>query len=205
MPYVVPRYIHTRATLCILRRLGYLQAYCPASPFFVDIQRLQKPGLFLTSRGGFGPRGHPCPLHRLAPISINLIDRRSFIRISPFYGRGSYTLNFRLSLRPNTAWGVTLKDWHPYFGSTRNSRPPGLVLATSLAVGSPLSGKFFFPRHRVFNEKHFDEGKLALGGDFKLNTLVHIEYYAYITYYLRKGNQQIIQYLLCTFSTKRFF
>ena len=83
MPYVVPRYIHTRAILCILRRLGFLQAYCPASPFFVDTQRLQKPGLFLTSRGGFGPRGHPCPSHRLAPISINFIDRRSFSRFFP--------------------------------------------------------------------------------------------------------------------------
>ena len=116
MPYVVPRYIHTRAILCILRRLGFLQAYCPASPFFVDIQRLQKSGLFLTSRGGFGPRGHPCPSHRLASISINSIDRRSFSRIFPFYGRERHTLNFRLSPRPTTAWGVTFKDWHPYIG-----------------------------------------------------------------------------------------
>ena len=191
MPYVVPRYIHTRAILCILRRLGFLQAYCPASPFFVDTQRLQKPGLFLTSRGGFGPRGHPCPTHRLAPISINFIDRRSFSSFFPFYGRDCYTLKFRLSPRPTTAWRVTFKDWHLYFGSTRNSRPFGPLSATSLAEGSSLIGKLLFHRHSVFNVKHLDEGNLALSVDVKLNTLVHLEYYAYITFYFRKDNHQI--------------
>ena len=43
----------------------------------------------------------------------------------------------------------------------------------------------------MFNEKHFDEGNSALSEDVQLNTLVHTEYYAYITLHLGKGNQQI--------------
>ena len=215
MPYVVPRYTHTRALLCILRRLGFSQASCPAFPFLEDKQRLQKSGLFLTRRGGFGPRGHPCPSHRLAFSLINFIDRRNLSKTFPFYGRECQIRNFRLSLRPTTAWGVILKGWHPFLGSTRYSRPPGPVLATSLAGGSSLVGKLLIPRHSVFNVKHFDEGNLALSVDVKLNTLVLIEYYAYITFYLRKGNHQIsirrscgdmynCQYLLCIFINQRY-
>jgi hypothetical protein len=117
-PYVVRSFSYIRALLCILCRLGFRWAYCPASPPYIDNQSLQKSGLF-TILGGSCPHEYPYSSIKLRlNLSVKHSDGIRFHVLGLSLG-GAGPVNFRL------------KGWPPYSVDTQIILPSGLVFSNS--------------------------------------------------------------------------